>query len=324
MRKRTRVTFAITAALSACAIDEEGTEPELDTSAYEINGNDEPAEPWMVDRAIMLVTFSDGKWVRVCTGTLISPIHVLTALHCSPVMSDDVAFYTTNDGFDVDLRRNVVAVQTPPGTNPATDDWDASNGQFADIAVLTLGLPMRGSVPATLAWTYPGDGVAGAKVGGGRHDGDDNEEGELRWVLDTTYTDSDDENDGQFLTSHSRFDPGDSGGAFYRGGRLLGVTTGEKLVWGVMRGVHTSVPDHLDWILGAIGYQWPHGTIQSAVRSGALLETLLGRTQRECTYACDKHGQCVAFNYLPNLQQCQLLSTVTGSASSSAWRSDAK
>ena len=102
--------------------------------------------------------------------------------------------------------------------------------------------------------------------------------------------------------------------------RILGVLNAQLV--GVS-GDYTSVPAHLDWILGQIGYAWTHGASQAVVRRGTGLQIFDEATERMCQYACD-HTACVAYNYVPSLDRCTLLSSVTSIISSTTVRSDAK
>jgi len=318
--RNTITTLAIITTLGACVVenepsleDEEAVDEETYSSQEQAIQDGSLATAWQRDRAIDL---------QNCTGTRISSRHVLTALHCDPQVGQVVFGYgDTSTHSDTSKARTIVAVARPPGTNWDYDDWTDSSGEFADMAIVTLSSPADWGSSATLAWTYPGDDHYGYKVGRGNHEGDPNPDAELRYRGDYTYSDSDD--GGGFLTNQAGVDPGDSGGPYYYGNRVLGTLTGKilDLVW---RGRHCSVPEHLSWILSAIGWTWPHGTVQNDfVRSGAILGVMY-RSERICQYACDHTGSCVAYNHYAALNMCQMLSTVTGGSSADGWRSDAK
>lgn len=275
--------------LAGCAV-----EP-LDAIDQAVHGPDQLGQAWMRERAAFLG----------CTGTRIGPRHVLTALHCAPSVGEDVFFYH-DDRSSISLRRlrEAVQVRTRPGTS-STDLVD-STGRFSDLAILVLDADVPWGTAATLAWTYPGSGEVGVKVGAGFHEGDPNPLGELRYVLDETSWSSDD--DGSFETEDLLLDDGDSGGPFYDSGRVLGVLYGD--VGGEAK--YTSVPEHLTWILEQIGWTWPHGPTQAGtLRVGPVLQVFF-HTHRACQYACEMTAACDAYTYYPALRHCTLLDSVTG------------
>jgi len=273
--------------------------------------------PWMVARAV--------KPAYPCTATLIAPRFALTALHCTQYnkVGTSVHFYTDASGFDQGLAAKVVSVRLRPGTNaaPNQDITDSTNLQ-ADIAVLELETAApASSVASTLEWAYPGAWGFGRVVGAGDHDNagtNPNSVGELRYAVDVT--DSADDDSGGFFTIADNVNAGDSGGPLYMDDRILGVLNTHRP--GVNDG-YTSVPKHLDWILGQIGYAWAHGASQAVVRRGAAIQVFDQATERVCQYACD-HTACVAYDFVPSLSRCTLLSTVTSIVNSTTTRSDAK
>lgn len=311
------IACAVALALStgACVdtLDQEA-DPETASVEEDIVGGG-VAAPWMVERAV--------KPAFTCTATLIAPRFALTALHCTHhnKVGTWVHFYTDAAAFDPGLASKVVAVKRRPGTNAAPDpDYIDTAGLRADIAILEL----EAAAPATstvaiLDWSYPGKWGFGRVVGAGNHDDADTNAGaELRYAVDVT--NSADDDTGGFSTIADVVNGGDSGGPLYLTDRILGVLNAQLV--GVS-GDYTSVPAHLDWILGQIGYAWTHGASQAVVRRGTGLQIFDEATERMCQYACD-HTACVAYNYVPSLDRCTLLSSVTSIISSTTVRSDAK
>lgn len=264
------------------------------------------AEPWMVERAI--------KPQFPCTATLIAPHHALTALHCTQYNKPGttVHFYTDATGYDPALARQVVAVALRPGTATAPNqDLIDATGLFADIAVLTLDADAPAtSFPSTLAWTYPGAGAVVTVVGAGNHDNaGTNPDGELRQKPQTTRYATDDS--GGIYTDQHDVNGGDSGGPLYLAYRQLGVLYGTS---------YTSVPEHLDWILGQIGYAWPGlAAVAGCYRTGTTLETFGDATERTCQYAC-QHTRCEAYNFAPATGTCVLMRGLTGAVVTPLYR----
>ena len=283
---------------TACALDE--GQPDLDEDTQEIHGDQvSAASQFQVDRAVK---------IPGCTATKISARFAITSAHCMPSVGDSVNFYTTSAGFSTSKRAVVVDVTLRPGVsstacfNDIDDCWDSS-GKFADIALLELALPTSGAgteadlegFQATLAWEYPGDGVAGKKVGAGKHDDVSNPAGTLLQHPDSTSRDND--SDGRFYTVDDHADPGDSGGPFYVGSKVLGTLWGKWWEPFDHYNIYTSVPLHLDWILGTIEYRWRGlPPLTNMVYSGTSVDTFRG-TERECQYACEKTSSCEAYNF---------------------------
>ncbi|MEJ7596268.1 MAG: trypsin-like serine protease [Kofleriaceae bacterium] len=320
---RTRLVWIVAiTSLVSCVTEELAVDPESATS-QEIHGADSLASQSHANRAVALIRQTSDGWRRFCTGTFIDDNHVLTAAHCKATVNDRVSFYTVPDQMDTGRVRQIVNITRPAGTNPFTGDLEDNNGAWADLAVLqlssTAGAP---AVIAALRWTYPGAGVNGVKVGAGAHSTP--AVAQLRQVTDPT--DSPNDHDGSFMTEDDDTDSFDSGGPFYFNGLwVTGVLTGSD--WDAdsvtYRNLYTSVPHHLDFILGAIGYAWSGGATEGRYRGGVYI-SLMSRSERVCKYACDRTTTCVAFNHHSLLNQCELLSAVTSSTSSSSWRSDLK
>lgn len=304
--KRT-LSLALVVALGGCVADDAplGTD-EQDIMAGTL------ADTWMVQRAV--------KPQYPCTATLIAPRYAITALHCTQYnkAGTTVHFYTSATGFASGLARTVVSVAQRPGTAtaPNEDLWD-SNGQYADLALLKLDADApASSVPATLMWWYPGEDQTGYVIGAGNHDNagtNTNAIGELRYRTQTTKFADDD--DGLVYTDQHDVNGGDSGGPLYQYRKIFGVLHGSS---------YTSVPEHLDWILGQISYAWPFSpAVPSCYRSGTTMQVFYEATERMCQYAC-QHSPCDAYNYAASVQGCVLVKDVTGTLATTAYRSGAK
>ncbi len=302
--------------------------PTTSTADQDINGPSSPASGFQVDRAIA---------VPGCTATRIGSHWALSALHCQlqTKIGRRVALYDsplTFNALKTAIIRNVIQV---PGTDPSrcklgnTHLYDGhgcsdGTGYFSDIVVLDLqddaafGLTDVPAKPAaTMAWWYPGNNVAGQKVGDGQHDGVANPSRRLLQVPDQTGDSND--NNGAFHTNHVRTDGGDSGGPFYVNNQILGTLTGNPD--SIFSALHTSVPSHLDWILGSINYQWPGSPPLDSIRyTGTTISTLAFKTERVCQYACEHTASCEAYNYEWLRQRCTLVSGITGTSAADATR----
>lgn len=271
------------ASLSACAnVDDD---PSANASQPIIDGT--AATSWM---------WRSAARISGCTATIIGPRHLLTASHCLPAVGGPVRFYrgTIPDA----TSHSISAVSFPPGVNAAAGDYQDSDNEFADIAVVRLDDVIPGtSTPAEISRSYPGANVFGYAVGSGRHDGYDNDDRDLRYHSDTTYSSS--AGDGHFLNNNVWTNPGDSGGPFYIGRRLTGVLYGYVFEW-QYRNKYTNIPYHRVWVLDAMGYTGPFTTYaNSMVTGGALLQTFVAYSQRECAYACEWNDSCRAWSYMP-------------------------
>ena len=308
---------------AACAIDET---PVLDEAAQDIHGElSAPASQFQLDRAV-----KNSK----CTATKISAHWAVTASHCESNDTQQVRFYTTGPGWSPATLADIVAVHVRPGVDPPnchhTDDDECAdtNGDFADIALLELAgnsggdeLDLEGH-QATLAWTYPGYGYDGVKVGAGNHNGSSNSDGTLLQYPDETTSDDDD--DGRFDSRDETTDPADSGGPFYYGGRIMGTLFGSTHSGVSNYDVYTSIPHHLNWILSTIGYKWRGLPAVSNTRyTGTILQSL-SVAERVCQYACEKTSTCEAYNFLTTVPlgqaNCSLYGDITGAVTSTGWQ----
>jgi hypothetical protein len=252
-----------------------------------------------------------------CSGTRLTSIHVITAVHCFPMVDELVSFYSSGTPYpeETDTTRVILGRAKPPGTawgyNTAAD-WHDSDDQFADLAIVTLSRPPMSLVHeiTPLAWKYPGEDAWGAMVGGGAH----YDNGDLFGILmqAPVQTSSGSDDDGDFYTHQDPGNPGDSGGGLHHSGRLLGVTHGADYLPDGWHQQFTSVPEHLEWILGEIGYQWSGTVPANAVLSGTSVIDHRGSHLR-CQYACDHTSTCVGYNWNSLTNQCWLFSNVTGS-----------
>jgi hypothetical protein len=273
-----------------------------------------------------------------CSGTLISPTHVLTrAVHvprdawdfgfCYPQLGDRVQFYTSGPTADTSAAntRTVVGISLPPGVNRSLKDVYDVNNNFADLAILVLSAPApAGTLPATLAWEYPPDGDdLGLKVGSGLHDGSDNSVGLLRTKQDWTYSSAVDR--GSFLAENRDTNAGDEGGPFLFEDRVLGVMSADVFEW-EYRDKYTSIPTHIAWALGATGYTWPgYAPVYPRRLSGGRLQTVATTSHRTCQYACDRSfPRCVAYNFQTThagYPTCELLAVVYATYSTTGFTS---
>jgi hypothetical protein len=276
------------------------------------------ASAFQIARAVQLFR---SDFTPTCSGTQIADDVVLTALHCLPKVGDVVGFWDT--ATSLIGGRWVSKVTIPPGTSIDPKDIFDSSGDLADIAVVMLSSPApAGRSNATLAWVHPGSDIDVVEVGSGVHDDGEVERAtSLRQRGDHTRNG---QFDGAFLTEEGATDYGDSGGPTYHGTRLLGVLYG----WSDGHGLHTSVPHHLQFILDAMGYEWPYNPIGNIRRTGPVITSLYGRALDTCAYACDRTTSCRAFNFVPNLPvygtQCQLLSSVDNATIVAGFKSASK
>ncbi len=273
------------------------------------------ASQWQRDRAVKMAN---------CTGTRIATNWVISALHCKITKGEVVYFYDGGPGRGSRGAKVVEVIRRPGATPTHLED---NNGDLADLVLVRVQAKASNQSSedailgpsAVLAWKYPGDGAQGKKVGAGSHQGTFNPMGELRQISDKT--DDNDDSGGYFVTAHEQLDKGDSGGPFYVNSRIVGVVKDQD--WDLGDGnfnTYTSVPHHLDWILGKIGYRWRGLTpLQNIKYSGKVIETVFG-SEKRCQYACEMTDKCEAYNWKTSTQTCQLMDDVTGKSASSSSR----
>ncbi|NVB80615.1 MAG: trypsin-like serine protease [Kofleriaceae bacterium] len=299
----------------------------LVTTACVTPDDEVSVESAAIESGVAASQFELDRAVKIpgCTATRINARFAITAAHCQPSVGATVNFYDTGPGFNASMTARIDQVILRPGVSGAACFNSDSNcldstGKFADVALLRLSTadePDLEGPHATLAWVYPGDGVAGKKVGAGSHDGNVNSFGILLQATDET---SSDDGNGRLETVDDDTDKGDSGGPFYVGGRVLGVLWGEAWVPFDWYNIYTSIPSHLDWILTNIGYSWRGQPSQAnTLYSGTVLQTFFG-TERVCQYACEKMASCEAYAHNTALQICQLVSEATGVSTGSGFR----
>jgi V8-like Glu-specific endopeptidase len=306
---------ALVLSLAAC-VETDDELDDLGSIEGEITGDRALADAYHTQRAVN---------ERNCTGTVIGPRHILTALHCNPYKQARIELYAADHPQAADDSNpfTVIDWALPPGTSytydPAHDvdefDWTDSNGNMADMMVLIVDRNLSATIlgaqthpPATLAWAYPGSDKIGIRVGAGNHDGDSNPDGVLYQNYDTTY--SGDDSGGWFILDDNHVDYGDSGGPYYVNKRVVGTLTS---FWGLQTR-YTSVPKQLNWLLGVVGYRWPGLAPFDGYLTGETTSTFYN-SERACQYACDKTIGCAGYNWYKPGPLCMLLSSVTGSSS---------
>jgi Trypsin len=317
--------------LTACA-----TQPELGEDSDAITDETSAlAQDYYRLRAVKTANGTGG-----CTATRISARFALTAAHCLAKFSNsdetvdmlanvgnDVLFYKIGP-FSTTGEATIAQRFVRTGVSTAScyhgDACSDSTGNFADIALLRLDdqagedTDLEGAI-ATLAWKFPGDGAPGKAIGAGRHNGQANPNKVLRQSSDTLASDDDD--DGWFKTSEAQTNPGDSGGPFYVGNKVVGVLAGVGAAGLDTWGKYTSVPHHLTWILQTIGYHWRGQPAQTNTwYAGDLIESA-SISELACQYACERTTSCEAYNFQSDLvASCGLYENVTHANTQTGWK----
>ncbi|HEY4244895.1 MAG TPA: trypsin-like serine protease [Kofleriaceae bacterium] len=264
------------------------------------------ASAFELDRAGATGSGNDG-----CTSTRIDAYWMLTALHCNFSNGSHVHFYNTGGPGTGDEELDVTDVEIRDGTSSCHDDRSCyvdTDGLYSDLELLRLVGTVETGAFAVMAWHYPGDGVAGKKVGAGMHDDMTNDPKVLKQIADTT--DDSDDSDGHFDCSTDDVNDGDSGGPFYVNSQVLGTLTGHD--GGDTR--HTSVPAHLNWILDTIRWRTRSTSHRASTTfSGSVSQTFSTSEEIGCAYACSNTSTCRGYTY-DAFHTCSLFSTVTGAS----------
>jgi hypothetical protein len=307
--------FGVLALSTGCIAPADGSDgaeedgPVGSASSEIINGT--IASTFMQQRAVMVQSPAGA-----CTGSIIDNTHVLTAAHCLVQANLSTVLFYGSNSLPNGITAKVTQVQVVPGVFPFSSDFTDSNGNWADIAVLTLNATIPAtSVAAQLGIVYPGSDAFGFEVGRGRHDGLANSSSQLRFALNGLY--SDDNSVGFFYTNDERTNLGDSGGPIYVNGQIQGTLSGTRNVALATRDEYTAVSFHLPFILNAINFTGSFSSLSSGVvRTGTTIENLATSDVRTCKLDCMQHSSCVAFSVRPTpVNLCTIYSSLGGTLS---------
>jgi hypothetical protein len=300
MNHRSLTAFTLLSSLfvTACVDDDD-----LAGDTLAIEGGSPPTSTMVaVAATIQFNELTPGGYIA--SGVRIGPRHVLTA--GGPMPGDVVELYRDARGTDPTTRRRIVSMLRY--STAASEQWRPK--------VMVLDADVTVGAPAVLAWSYPGPGADVQPVSAGAHGGEPNPTFALRRADDRTVSivASD-----QFRVEGDLIEPTDGGGPVWHEGRVLGVM--QRVACSDPALCVASVPYHLDFILGAIGWAWPYGPSSSGAWTGAILEVVDDASERVCQYACANSRSCVAYSVELASGSCRLMSSRTRFSLQPGWRS---
>jgi len=302
------ITLSFVTFTTGCIADPDSDETRVASESSPIVGGSRVTQSYWLAR-----TVSVGGY---CTGVIIGQRHIATAAHCTPRIGDAIGFYSDAD--TISWTGSIQAVYERYGVDAANNDLEDTAGKFADFAVLRLATDIpAGNRFANPSPSYPSTGEGTFfQVGRGRHDGNPNPTGELRWVRNwlNSY-----DTDGSFWTEYDQVNPGDSGGpayAFPTNGSVptmvYGVLFGTFFDYGKVRYVdqYTSFNQHYRALLAAMGEagRFNGGTAYA----GSTYKTMTRATRDECSMACMQEARCYAYVFDYGLDACSLLESYGG------------